>query len=103
MAISLGLYPIFRHTHMRILEYSARSHGFVSDQCFFVCASGATESGVFGSISRPDIGLIPAMVFPPQEPTMLEAQWGLIQIPSGYVKIAIENHHFQWENPLFKW
>ena len=21
-------------------------------------------------------------------------------IPSGYVKIAIENHHFSWENPL---
>jgi hypothetical protein len=20
-------------------------------------------------------------------------------VPSGYVKIAIENHHFQWENP----
>ena len=23
-----------------------------------------------------------------------------IQLPSGYVKIAIENHHFQWVNPL---
>ena len=21
-------------------------------------------------------------------------------VPSGYVKIAIENHHFEWENPL---
>jgi hypothetical protein len=25
------------------------------------------------------------------------------QVPSGYVKIAMENHHFQWENPLFLW
>jgi len=24
-------------------------------------------------------------------------------IPSGYVKIAIENHHFYWENQLFLW
>ena len=22
-------------------------------------------------------------------------------LPSGYVKIAIENHHVQWENPLY--
>jgi hypothetical protein len=21
-------------------------------------------------------------------------------VPSGYVKIAMENHHFYWENPL---
>jgi len=25
------------------------------------------------------------------------------KIPSGYVKIAMENHHFEWENPLFLW
>ena len=24
-------------------------------------------------------------------------------IPSGYVKIAMENHHDEWENPLFLW
>jgi hypothetical protein len=24
-------------------------------------------------------------------------------IPSGYVKIAMENGHFSWENPLFLW
>ena len=24
----------------------------------------------------------------------------LMDLPAGYVKIAMENHHFQWENPL---
>ena len=29
--------------------------------------------------------------------------WDQELLPSGYVKIAMENHHCLWENPLFLW
>ena len=29
-----------------------------------------------------------------------ESTLRISEVPSGYVKIAIENHHFEWENPL---
>ena len=47
---------------------------------FCLCIWGMEYQGK--EIPRPDIGLIPAWhVFPPQQPTILEAQSGLIQIP----------------------
>ena len=39
--------------------------------------------------------------FSTKPPLIARGDGGLL--PSGYVKIAIENHHFQWVNPLFQW
>jgi len=48
-------------------------------------------------------GVANSTVLPGDKKTVARFPKNLPEIPSGYVKIAIENHHFQWVNPLFLW